>query len=169
MVPSPSSQQQLHHHLLHYNNRTPVFTRTKLLGVLSTATTPSPHPSSSSSGYMTSSGGHSGGLTPRSIPVEIMSVFHSSSAAGGGGSDHDYGCVGSSSSGLTPITPSPSVGRQGAQRPLFVTPGSEGSYNRARVVHNSGGSKSVQPVKVRIKGLRAAFSNLEIYINAVQA
>jgi hypothetical protein len=143
VVPSPGPQQQQQN-----LNHTPVYNRTKVLGILTTT----PSSSSSSSGYMTS---HSNqGLTPRSsssLPVEIMSVYHSSGGAvsNSGGVDHDYGfiSVNNSSSGLTPITPSPSVGRQGA-RPLFVTPGSEGYSNRSRVVHGSGGSKSLQPVKV---------------------
>lgn len=156
VVPSPSSY---HHHQLTHVNRTPVYARTtRVLDLLTSATTtPSPHPASSSSGYMSGGSSSGGGTTPqsRSIPVEIMSVFHSSSAAansGGGGGDHDYG-VASASSGLTPITPSPStshVGRQGS-RPLFVTPGSEGSYSNSRArggLLSSGGGKSLQTVKV---------------------
>jgi len=161
VVPSPSHHQQQQHS---FNNRTPVYARSSR-GIIGFVATPSPHPHSSSSGYMSgSSGGYhaigthtgDGGATPRSVPVEIMSVYHSGGGAtsankGPGGSDHDYGCV-FVSSGLTPITPSPSTSQPGG-RPLFITPGSEGagSYaNRARSggLLGSGGTKSLQPVKV---------------------
>jgi hypothetical protein len=161
--PSPHQQQQQQHS---FNNRTPVYARSSR-GIIGFVATPSPHPHSSSSGYMSgSSGGYhaigthtgDGGATPRSVPVEIMSVYHSGGGVGAtsankgpGGSDHDYGCV-FVSSGLTPITPSPSTSQPGG-RPLFITPGSEGagSYaNRARSggLLGSGGTKSLQPVKV---------------------